>query len=104
MAMSIRRKRLLLALERLVGNECYNANTQNWGPGGVFEGEGREIRYPITFIDKAGKEEKMRSTDSSISSHIILTGHYKFGANQLHIMRALNEVLKHLEKNYELKL
>lgn len=103
MAMSIRRKRLLLALERLVGNECYNPHTQN-RRGDAVSSEGREIRYPITFIDKAGNEEKMKYTNSSISSRIILTGHYKFGANQLHIMRALNEVLKHLEKNYELKL
>ena len=37
--MNEKRKRLLIELEDIVGNEFYNANIQNWGPGGVFEGE-----------------------------------------------------------------
>ena len=64
--LSEKRKRLLLELENLIGNECYNANIQNWGPHGVFEGEGREFRYPITFIDSEGKKDKRRSTDATI--------------------------------------
>jgi hypothetical protein len=50
--MNEKRKRLLIALEKIVGNEFYNANIQKYGPGGVFEGEGREYRYPISFIDR----------------------------------------------------
>lgn len=36
------RKRVLIDLECIIGNKFYNAKIQNWGPGGVFEGEGRE--------------------------------------------------------------
>jgi len=38
--MNKRRKQLMIELERIIGNEVYNAKIQNWGPGGVFEGEG----------------------------------------------------------------
>jgi len=37
MRISEDRKRLLLVLEDIIGNECYNAKIQNWGPHGVFE-------------------------------------------------------------------
>jgi hypothetical protein len=57
------RSLLLLELESIIGNECYNANIQNWGPNGVFEGEGREFRYPITFIDSDGKKDKRKYPD-----------------------------------------
>jgi hypothetical protein len=38
------RKRLLIELEEIVGSEFYNANIQNWSPGGVFKGAGRAFR------------------------------------------------------------
>jgi hypothetical protein len=98
------RKRLLLALESIVGNECYNANIQNWGPGGNFEGEGREFRYPITFIDEDGDKIKKRNTDFRMPVEIAKTGHYAFGANQLQIIRALNLILEYLEKNHALRV
>ncbi len=47
---SKQRMRLLLELENIIGNECYNANIQNWGPNGVFEGDGREFRYPMRLL------------------------------------------------------
>ena len=101
--LSEKRKRLLLELEDLIGNECYNANIQNWGSHGVFEGEGREFRYPITFIDSEGKKDKRRSTDATIPVEKAITGYYAFGANQLQIIRALDKVVAYLERKHNLK-
>ena len=58
--MNEKRKRLLIELEDIIGHEFYNAKIQNWGPGGVFEGEGRELRYPVTFHDKNGRPSRPR--------------------------------------------
>ena len=46
------RKRLLIELEDIIGHQFYKAKIQNQGPGGVFEGEGRAVRYPVTLCDK----------------------------------------------------
>lgn len=86
------RKALLIELESIIGNECYNANIQNWGPGGVFEGEGREFRYPITFRDEEGQKLKRRRVEPSLSNATLLGGYYAFGANELHIMHAFPKV------------
>jgi hypothetical protein len=104
MKISADRARLLLELEGLIGRECYNANIQNWGPGGEFEGEGRDFRYPITFIDQQGKKLKKKRIDTPMTVETAMTGHYSFGANQLHIIRALDNVLAYLEKNNNLKV
>jgi hypothetical protein len=61
--MNEKRKRLLIELEEIIGHEFYNAKIQNWGPGGVFEGEGRELRYPVTFHDEVGKTIKTKQDD-----------------------------------------
>lgn len=104
MGMSKKRLELLLGLEDIVGNECYNANIQNWGPHGTFEGEGREFRYPITFVDSEGKKTKRRYLDHSISADLAITGHYAFGANHLHIIRAMDKVVRYLEENHGFKI
>jgi len=101
---SKQRMRLLLELENIIGNECYNANIQNWGPNGVFEGEGREFRYPITFIDSHGHKVKTKSTNDTIPEEVAVTGFYAFGANQLLIIRALDKVVQRLEQKYGLDL
>jgi hypothetical protein len=98
------RIRLLLELESIIGSECYNANIQNWGPNGVFEGEGRDFRYPITFIDPNGNKIKRKRVDDSLSSQVATTGHYAFGANQLQIIRALDKVVRHLEEKHNLSI
>ncbi|MER8970647.1 hypothetical protein NKI25_34525, partial [Mesorhizobium sp. M0808] len=98
------RKALLIELESMIGNECYNANIQNWGPVGVFEGEGREFRYPITFRDEEGRKVKKRSIDGDMSGDTVLGSYYAFGANELHIMNGLNQVLDYLEREYQLKI
>ena len=51
-------KTLLIELERIVGNECYNGNIQNHGSWGVLEGVGRQFRYPIVFYKESGEEKR----------------------------------------------
>ena len=99
-----KRKRLLIELEKIVGNEFYNGNIQNWGPGGLFEGEGRALRYPVTFRDKEDKTIKTKNVDPSLPANTVITGMYRLGANELSIMRALDLVVSHLESNYGLDL
>ena len=102
--MDEKRKRLLIELEEIVGNEFYNANIQNWGPGGVFEGEGRGFRYSVTFQEKGGKTIKTKHVDPALPSETIMTGIYKVGANELSIMRALDQIVSLLERRYGLDL
>jgi hypothetical protein len=97
-----RRRRLLIRLESIIGNECYNANIQNWGPSGVFEGEGREFRYPVTFRDQEGRKTKKRSVEVDLPEQTLLGGYYAFGANELHIMTALNKAPDYLEEEHGL--
>ncbi|RWC40547.1 MAG: hypothetical protein EOS28_23240 [Mesorhizobium sp.] len=99
-----KRAKLLADLEYLVGNNCYNGSIQNWGPGGTFEGEGRGFRYPLTVIGDNGGKIKRRYRADDVAPKQLITGYYAFGANQLQIVLALEEVLQHLEKNYGLKL
>ncbi|WP_143201378.1 hypothetical protein [Bradyrhizobium sp. NAS96.2] len=101
--MNKKRLGLLRKLESIIGNECYNGSTQNWGPGGRFEGEGREFRYPLTVLGEDGSKIKVKS-DRPLSLDVAMTGYYAFGANQLHIMRALEQVLSYLEANNQLKI
>lgn len=101
---SQKRAKLLAHLENIVGNQCFNGNIQNWGPNGIFEGEGREFRYPVTFVDKNGNKIKRRTSGSDLSPEILINGYYAFGANELHIAKALDEVLKYLEREHGLKL
>jgi hypothetical protein len=77
--LSKKRMHLLLELEKIIGNECYNANIQNWGPDSEFKGEGREFRYPITFVDSQGHKVKTKSTDATIPVEVAVTGFYAFG-------------------------
>ena len=104
MKISKKRLDLLMKLESIVGNECYNANIQNWGPNATWEGAGREFRYPINFVDPTGKKIKRSYTDASIAAKVAVTGYYAFGANQLHIIRALDKVIQYLETNNQLKI
>jgi hypothetical protein len=102
--MEEKRKRLLIELEDIVGKEFYNAKIQNWGPGGIFAGEGRSFRYPITLQDKQRGNVKTKHIDSALPPETVITGSYRMGANELGIMRALDKVLSHLESHYGLDL
>lgn len=93
-----------MELEKIVGGECYNASIQNWGPHSVFRGEGRDFRYPITYISEQGDKVKRRWIDTTLPTSVAMTGYYAFGANELHIMRGLEKVLKYLESQHGLKI
>lgn len=95
---------LLIELENIIGGEFYNAKIQNWGPGGVFEGEGRGLRYPLLMQDKDGKTIKTKHVDPALPAATVITGMYEFGQNDLTIMRALDLMVTHLERNYGLEL
>lgn len=102
--MTKKRAKLLAELEHVIGKNCYNGNIQNWGAGGAYYGEGRTFRYPLTTIDDAGEKRKSYSPATGLQPEVLSTGYYAFGANRLHIVTALDEVLRHLEQNYGLKL
>lgn len=98
------RAKLLSDLEFLVGNNCYNPKIQNYGAHGVFHGEGRSIRYPLTTVNEDNEASKIRGKVKADDPKELSTGYYAFGVNRLHIIKALDEVLRHLEENHDLKL
>jgi len=67
------------------------------------EGEGRSFRYPVTYI-REGKEEKRKARVDDLQPEALITGHYKFGANELSIYRALVRIVDMLESDYGLKV
>lgn len=103
---SKKRAALLEELEYIIGNECYNGSIQNWGPGGVFEGEGRSFRYPVTIVDDEGTKRKFsyKTVSMGLDPQMLGRCYYAFGANQLYIMAALEKVLEHLEEKHGLKI
>ena len=99
-----KRAKLLADLEYLVGNNCYNPKIQNYGAHGIYHGEGRSIRYPLTTLNAENVSVKSRGKAPSGDAKELSTGFYAFGVNRLHIVKALDEVLRHLEENHDLKL
>jgi len=99
-----KRAKLLSELEFIVGRTCYNGNIQNYGPGGIRQGSGRDFRYPITLINSEGDALKTRNKVLESNYDSLITGYYAFGANRLGIIEALDKVLTHLETNHNLKL
>lgn len=95
-------RELIGKMESIIGNYCYNKYIQNYGPGGVYEGEGRQIKYPITYYIGSIKN-KCHDCDYIPTSSLI-TGYYAFGANSLAIIKALAEIIELLEREYGLKL
>lgn len=96
-------KLLLIELEKIVGNECYNGNIQNYGSWGELESEGRQFRYPVKFYT-GSSESKKWTVSPDIPSEELITGYYAFGANELNIYRALFKVVSHLREKYGLKV
>ncbi|MBY5986139.1 hypothetical protein KUW18_18800 [Halomonas sp. DP5Y7-2] len=94
------RKQLLIKMEKVIGSSCFNGNIQNWGPNGQWLGEGRAFRYPL----KLNKIGSRKVVDKDIPMRDLMTGRYAFGANQLHIIQALDEVLNMLQNDYGLKI
>jgi len=90
---------LLVRMEGIIGQECYNGNIQNYSSWGDWEGEGRAFRYPVTFL-RNGEEDKRRGSSSNLAHEELVTGYYKFGANELSIYRALMQIIDMLESDY----
>ncbi len=94
---------LLTRMEAIIGDECYDDNIQNYSSWGVWEGEGRSFRYPVTIL-RNGEAEKRRSRFDDLQAEELVTGHYRFGANELSIYRALVKIIDMLETDYGLKV
>lgn len=94
---------LLTKMERIIGSECYNGKIQNYGPGGVWEGEGRSFRYPVKFLD-GGEARKHWSVPADIPPEVLVTGWYQFGSNELSIFRALAKIVDMIEHDYGVRL
>ena len=98
------RRKVLIRLESILGNECYNASIQNYGPGGIRESDGRAFRYPLTVRLSDQPQQKIRSQSApeNIPDEALRSGYYSFGANQLDVMAALEKMLLHLEMHHGL--
>ena len=94
---------LLIKMERIVGSECYNGRIQNYGPGGVWEGEGRSFRYPVKFLD-GDDARKHWTVPADIAPEVLVTGRYQFGSNELSIFRALAKIIEMIEQDYGVRL
>lgn len=94
---------LLIRMESIIGDECYNDNIQNYSLWGVWEGEGRSFRYPVTVL-RNGRSEKRRVRFDDLQPEELITGFYRFGANELSIYRALVKIIDMLEADYDLKI
>ena len=94
---------LLVEIEKIIGSSFYNGNIQNYGPGGFYEGEGRDIRYPVTVI-KDGEKVKISKyyQCDNYDSTVLATGRYRLGANELHVFSAAFEIVKYLHENFDL--
>jgi hypothetical protein len=96
-------RELLIRMEQIIGSECYNAHIQNYGPGGTRQGDGRRFRYPAKYI-KDGKVTDGGTRPKDMPAEVLITGHYRFGANRLGIHSALLKVIEMLEADYGLKI
>lgn len=111
---SLRFYKLMHDIEYEIGSECYNGNIQNFGPGGTWEGEGRDFRYPVRFLNSKGEIEKYRgkmpkilSSTGKITNGVLgeerySSAHYAFGANELYILRGVKQALEVLEKRFNI--
>jgi len=58
--MNEKRKRLLIELEMIVGNEFYNADIQNWGPGRVVQRRGPRAPLSDHYVGQARQDHLFR--------------------------------------------
>lgn len=78
------RRLLLSRLEAIVSKHVYNNNNP--------------IRYPLSFSNDRSLRGANTILDvTDIGDHDIRQGHYRFGANHLMIMQALEEIVEWLE-------
>ncbi len=95
-------KDLIINMEKRIGGECYNSNIQNYGSWGDWEGEGRDFKYPFNYYDKERNKIKKWYLSEDMTPEEIQSAYYAFGANQLHIGRAIINLIDYIEKRYEI--
>ncbi|MDO8289178.1 MAG: hypothetical protein Q7T44_08170 [Parvibaculum sp.] len=100
----IARKALLLSMEKVIARSCYNGHIQNYGAWGALEDEGRFFRFPLTLFNSDCPNEKSKNPDVGISLDSLKSSFYKFGANELHVIEALDFILANLEMEYGLDI
>ena len=62
------RRKVLIQLESILGNECYNASIQNYGSGGIREADGRAFRYPLMV--RLSDQEKQKIRNHSVPDNV----------------------------------
>lgn len=93
---------LLISLEKIIGNECYNTNkTEPWQRWGLININLPRYRYPLTF--GPGSNVKVKVVTPEINNLDLISGKYTFGANQLDIFRGIYKALIYLQDNGYLK-
>lgn len=93
---------LLITLEKIIGNECYNINkTEPWQRWGLINTALPRYRYPLTFGPEANV--KVKAVTPEINNLDLISGRYTFGANQLDIFRGIYKALIYLQDNGYLK-
>jgi hypothetical protein len=93
---------LLIALEDIIGNECFNMNkSEPWERYGMLSPPGPRYRYPLSIGPDS--DLKVRSITPDINNCYLMSGRYTFGANQLDIFRGLYKALIYLQDNGYLK-
>ncbi|MCA6271631.1 MAG: hypothetical protein IM662_02630 [Phenylobacterium sp.] len=96
-------RELLIRMEEIIAKEGYNPYTRNYGPGGVRQGDGREQRYSAMYV-KDGEVLGAGTRPKDMPAEVLITGHYRFGANRLAINSALLKIIDMLEADYGLKI
>ena len=97
--------KLLHEIEHKIGNRFYNGHIQNWGPFGDYEGEGREFRYPVTWLDPEGNKQKYYERFPPIGvlgEKQYRSAHYSCGANGLFILEGIRNALEMLEERFDI--
>lgn len=109
----ISKKRLALLREMVsICSTVYNDYIQNYGPGGEYEGSGRQFDYPTrgpAIPDVPDKLQKKgpkaisawreEQRDAQQIAH-----YFAFGANQMPIYLHMNTILTILEEKYGLQI
>ena len=96
-------REILIRMEEIIAKEGYNPYTQNYGPGGVRQGDGRKQRYSAKYV-KDGEVLGAGTRPKDMPAEVLITGHYRFGANRLAINSALLKIIDMLEADYGLKI
>jgi|SRR6218665_348955 len=94
---------MLARMESIISSACYNPNTRNYDHRGERENDGRSYRYPVTYIN-GGQEDQRKDQADDLPPEVLITGHYKVGANRLGIYRALVDIIYMLEADHGLKI